>query len=255
MTFRLARLLLCSGLAALLGTAPISSQPRPSSVREPRFEVTSVKQNTSGVPNVGAAGDRFANGQYRSTNIPLRLLLRQAFERWRPDDVVGGPSWLDTDRWDIAAKAESPSADMLPMIRSLIVDRFGLDFHIETKEGPVYELVVARQDRRLGPSLKRNAGEPYWLGTTGRITGRAIPIEQFARLIGAEVQRKVIDRTSLDGTYDVEILFTRAGVLPSSSDLPDIFTALQEQLGLRLVATRGRVDHLVIDRVERPDPD
>jgi uncharacterized protein (TIGR03435 family) len=69
------------------------------------------------------------------------------------------------------------------------------------------------------------------------------------------VQRKVIDRTSLDGTYDVEILFTRAGVLPSSSDLPDIFTALQEQLGLRLVATRGRVDHLVIDRVTRPDPD
>lgn len=99
-------LLTLVAVASLLGF----STPDAQSLPEPAFEVASVKANRSGAPYVGAAGDRFANGQFQTTNIPLRLLMRQAFERLQDDDVIGGPAWLDSDRWDID-RVERPTED------------------------------------------------------------------------------------------------------------------------------------------------
>src|SRR6187402_1696922 len=118
---------LCILTAALCGAFVVHAQ----GPAQPAFEVASIRPNTSGEPYVGAPGDRFSDGRFRYTNVPVRLLIRQAFERWRSDDVRGGPGWLDTDRWDIDAKAESATADMLPMIRSLLTDRFQLRHHVE----------------------------------------------------------------------------------------------------------------------------
>jgi len=220
---------------------------------EPAFEVASIRPNTSGEPYVGAPGDRFADGRFRYTNVPLRLLIRQAFERWRSDDVRGGPGWLDTDRWDIDAKAESATADMLPMIRSLLTDRFRLRHHIERELGATYDLTFARPDRRLGASLRPAKGARSFRGGGGLITGRAISILDLARLLSAEAGRPVVDRTGLNQTYDVELRWapaSPAGVAPS--ELPDFFAAIQEQLWLRLQPARGPVDRLVIDGAERP---
>jgi bla regulator protein blaR1 len=220
---------------------------------QPAFEVASIKANRSGEPYVGAPGDRFSNGRFRYTNVPLRLLIRQAFERYRTDDARGGPGWLDTDRWDIDAQAVSATADMLPMIRTLLTDRFRLRHHIESEEGAVYELTFARGDRRFGSSLRPGTGSRSFLGGGSEITGRAISIPDLTRLLSSYAGRPVLDRTGLMGTYDIDLRWapaTPAGQAPA--DLPDFFTAIQEQLWLRLQPARGPVDRLVIDSAERP---
>jgi uncharacterized protein (TIGR03435 family) len=249
--------LLAVAFAALSSSSHIDAQSAPSST----FEVASVKVNRSGAPYIGGAGDRFSNGQFRTTNIPLRVLIRQAFERYQDDEVVGGPSWLDTDRWDIVAKAESPTAPMLPMIRTLLFDRFKLTTHHETRERPVYALVLARRDRRIGPSLREAVGPSSFRGSTGVVAGRAVAIRLLATLLGSAVSRPVIDRTGLTATYDVDLRWKPLGPnVPTSndqalSDLPDIFTAVEEQLGLKLEPSKGSVDVLVIDHVERAAED
>ncbi len=246
-------------IVILAGLSGPHAQPTPATP-EPAFEVASVKANRSGAPYVGGAGDRFSDGEFRTTNIPLRLLMRQAFERWQADDVVGGPAWLDSDRWDIVAKAESRTANMLPMIRSLLAERFKLTVHHETKERPIYLLTVARRDGRLGPSLRPTTGPTSFLGSTGIVTGRAVTMRQLAALLGSAAGRPVTDRTGLRDTYDVELKWTPTGAAGASGgdvgrDGPDVFTAIQEQLGLKLEPSRGPLDVLVVDRVERPTDD
>ncbi len=251
-TCELRRLAALAAILVLgLCVEPVQGQAQASS--EPAFEVASVKANRSGEPYVGAPGDRFSNGRFRSTNIPLRLLIRQAFERHRIDDVRGGPGWLDSDRWDFDAKANSATANMLPLIRRLLTDRFQLRYHIESEEGAVYELTFARRDRRLGPSLRPATGARGFVGSSSSITGQAISILDLTRLLGAETGRPVIDRTGLNQTYDVDLRWAPASPeRRAPSDLPDFFAAIQEQLWLRLQPARGPVDRLVIDGAERP---
>jgi uncharacterized protein (TIGR03435 family) len=246
-------------LLVTLASSRLHAQFTPPTA-EPVFEVASVKANKSGAPYVGGPGDRFSDGQFRTTNIPLRLLMRQAFERPQADDVVGGPAWLDSERWDIVAKADSRTANMLPMIRSLLVERFKLTVHYETKERPIYLLTVARRDGRLGLSLRQATGSTTFLGSAGIITGRAVTMRQLANLLGSAAGRPVTDRTGLSDTYDVDLKWTPAGFAGGAGgdvarDGPDVFTAIQEQLGLKLEPSRGPVDVLVIDRVERPTDD
>src|SRR5687768_15246330 len=174
---------------------------RAQATPEPAFEAASIRANRSGEPYVGAPGDRFSDGHFRYTNVPLRLLIRQAFERQRTDDVRGGPGWLDTDRWDFDARAESAAADMLPMIRTLLTERFRLRHHIESEQGPVYELTFARPDRRLGSSVRQGSGSRSFLGGGATITGRAISTLDLARLLSAYAGRPVLDRTGLTATY------------------------------------------------------
>jgi len=231
---------------------------RAESDREPAFEVTSVKANTSGALPVGGPGDRFSHGQLHTTNVPLRLLIRQAFQLPQDDELVGGPSWLDTDRWDIAGKTESPSAAMLPMVRSLLRDRFKLETHFEQRELPVYALVLARTDAGLGPTIRLTTEPPNFREGIGTLTGRA-PINVLVSMLAFATQRYVVDRTGLHGTYEMNLHWLPANlpasVTPDVPDSPSIFTAVQEQLGLKLEPTRAPVDVLVIDKVEKPAAD
>jgi uncharacterized protein (TIGR03435 family) len=226
--------------------------------REPAFDVTSIKANRSGALPVGGPGDRFSHGQLHTTNIPLRLLIREAFQLPQDDELVGGPSWLDTDRWDITARTEAPTAAMLPMVRSLLRDRFKLETHFEKRELPVYALVLARTDGGLGPTIRPTTEPPNFREGIGTLTGRA-PINVLVSMLAFAAERHVVDRTGLHGTYEVNLhwlpMNLPASVTPDVPDSPSIFTAVQEQLGLKLESATAPVDVLVIDQVEKPAAD
>jgi len=272
-----------SALAAVTFTLSAGAQTPDT----PAFEVASVKTNTSGAP--GSSG-RTGNGSVTFTNQTARSLISNAFDV-RGNRIVGGPPWIDSERFDVNARApvDTPDKGLAPMMQAMLADRFKLIVKREIREEPVYALVVARDDQRLGPSLrpatdciKAAAGsgragggpdaQPLRPGTPSacgsRMLGdaRGITIQSgmrtmadLANMLRGVGEREVVDRTGLSGTFDFELRYAPDSVRSTAADptqlLPDVFTALQEQLGLKLEPQRGPVDYLVIERIERPTPD
>jgi uncharacterized protein (TIGR03435 family) len=248
---------------------------------KPQFEVATVKPNKSG--ESGASLGPRPGGRLHGTNQTARNLIRGAFNL-QPYQMIGGPDWMESDRFDIVAKAADADLDekgMLPApqqymlrLQSLLEDRFSMVTHWETRELPVYALVVANAGM-LGPKLKvhagdcdrgRNAAPPSPASpavncglrvnmstTTGKVTGVGISLEAFARNLSSGTGRYVVDKTSLTGSFDLDLEFT-PDQSPATSG-PSLFTAMQEQLGLKLDAQRAPVEVLVIDRLERPTAD
>ena len=288
--------------------------------------VASVKKSAGGF----GAQMRIGPGLISSNGVPVRLLMRQAFGQLQDFQLVGGPDWINSDRFDIEAKIEG-GAPMTPqvlqsVIRQILEERFALKAHKETRELPIYALMVARSDGRLGPNLKPSSTECTTLigqrgrgpvpggapGPDGRgaVVGRGGPppdgrggpgraggpapfdfdappvcgqrgggfgrlraggttMADFATMISGTAQRVVIDKTGLTGYYDIALTYTPAGdQLPQGApppgapapppidpDGPSFFTAIQEQLGLRLEPTKGPVEVLVIDSIEKPVED
>jgi uncharacterized protein (TIGR03435 family) len=218
--------------------------------------------------------------------------------RIQPFQIVNAPGWADSDRFDIAAKGNgNPSPDdMQSMIRGLLAERFALAVHTETREMPIYALIVARGDGRLGPNLKESTtdcqallgrgragvapGSPQSVpspanGSTpcglrigpGSLTAGGMALSQLATSLAPMTGRVIEDRTGLGARYDFELSWTPdQGVGPGGSprDVPapppsdgggSLFTAIQEQLGLKLESTRGQVTVTVIDTVAPPTPD
>ena len=268
-------------LFVLASATSFAQSPSPSS-SEPAFEVTSVKPNRSGLSSSGSTTR--AGGGYVGTNLTLHQLVTEAY-RLRPFQVIGGPGWIKIDRFDINARApEGTTGRPDPMLRTLLADRFKLRVHTETKEQQVYALVVARPDGRLGLKLTpatqdcaapaRDGGpgavasqtrSPCGMNvnsssTSGTLTGIGQPLSRLATaLSGFAVDALVIDRTGLTGNFDIELQWTpdnlRSVAAAAGGDGPSLFTALQEQLGLKLESARGPVEYLVIDSAEQPTPD
>jgi hypothetical protein len=145
-------------------------------------------------------------------------------------------------------------------VASVKANRFKLATHLETRERPIYLLTAARRDGRPGPSLRPGTGPATSLGASASITGRAVSMPRLASLLGSAGRRPVTDRTALGGTYDVELRWRPVGLAAAppadlTPDSPDLFTAVQEQLGLKLESSRGPVDVMVVDRVARPTED
>ena len=237
-------------LALAITSAPLSAQtPRPS------FDVASIKRNIDGPGNSGSTN--LPGGRISFTNRPLRAIIRSAYGSIDME-VIGGPDWLDNDRWNILATAPSGGPADAPwreMLTSLLEDRFKLHAHVEQRERPIYAMVFARSDRRLGEKLHATECTGQLCGNTsgntqgiasGTLTGRARTMEDIGRSVSNYAERRVFDRTGLDGKYDFELTW--------SQDV-SIFTAIQEQLGLKLEAQRAPVDVVVIDSVERPVED
>jgi len=252
------------------------------------FEVASVKQHpvSQVTPSLMTAEP---GGRFTARNIPLRLLIRTAY-LIQDDQIVDAPSWIGTDRFDISAKAEDGSspADLVPMLQALLAERFKLTFHRDTRELSMFELQLSRTDGVLGPNLKKNEcvpdlnappsapGGPPRCGTIsngfGRLTLIAQPISVMAQFLGPSVNRVVVDRTGLTGSYDVDLTWTPDRLPPRPPGAPpdqpirvngaeidpngpSIFTAIREQLGLKLESGRWPVQVLAIDHVEQPSPD
>ncbi|MGP0074893.1 MAG: M56 and DUF3738 domain-containing protein [Bryobacteraceae bacterium] len=258
----------------------------------PQFEVASIKP--AAPDQRGMFIRPGANGGLNITNMPLREIMILAW-RVEPFQITGGPPWIESARYDISTKPEQkPERDqLLLMLQSLLEDRFQLKIHHETKELPIYALVLANKDGKLGPQLTESKegscttfdpskpppppdpGKPPTLGCGGmmmgidRVNGAAVPVAQLAPVLSRMLERTVIDKTGLTGKYDIKAQWTPdqsqlqamappgglpPGMPPPQFDPngPSIFTALQEQLGLKLESQKGPVDVIVIDHVEKP---
>jgi len=259
------------------------------------FEAASIKPNKSG--DFGQTIRRAPGGRLAATNMPLRVLITFAYQLQQAQ-LVGGPNWISSDRFDIVAKIEGDPAPVPPgggpdplmlAMRSLLADRFKLAVHKETRDLDVYALVLAKPGGKPGPALKpsttdcaqlmlgRRGGPPPappgpndpvlcgMRGTFGRIQVGGFPMSQFANGLQGQAGRLVLDRTGLTGNWDFELTFAQerpVGPLPPGVELPpvdpnapNLFTALQEQLGLKLESTKAPIEVLVIDQVEQPTPD
>jgi uncharacterized protein (TIGR03435 family) len=259
-------------VALLIGAATVGARQRGSDNPDTSasFEVASVKPNNSGEQGSGTQWQ--PNGSLYATNLTLKSVIARAYEV--REFQVDGPGWVSSDRFDITARARegTPDSSRPAMLRSLLAERFKLAAHFETREQPVFALVL-RDPGRLGPQLTKSklvcsgsaatstgfCGLNTSVGRTGgRVTGGGLTMDRVAAAIANyAVDQAVIDRTGLEGTFDFELRFTRdtGGTANQPPDAPSIFTAVQEQLGLRLESSRGPVPFLVIDAVQQPTPD
>ena len=277
------KLLLFLLMAAATGSTAVRAQNTPVH----RFEVASVRQNTSTEPLV------FRNepgGRLVATNNTLYNLIRNAWNL-QPFQMIEGervPSTLRRDRWDITAKApDGPLAPgaVMAMLQQLLIDRFKLVVRRETREMPIYALVLARADKRLGPKIQPSNGECEAarlaaLSGVGQPTPPQVPrgfcgsrtsasngigtysasglaLSEFIRTIAGQTSRFIVDRTGLTGTFDFDVSFTPGKPGAPAGDNPglSLFVALEEQLGLKLEDTRGPVEVIVIESFERPTDD
>ena len=283
--------------------------------------VASVKKSPGG--GLGAMM-RIGPGMISSNGVPVRLLMRQAFGQLQDFQLVGGPDWINSDRFDIEAKIEGGGPMTPPVlqsvIRQILEERFAMKAHRETREMPIYALMLARSDGRLGPNLKPTSEEcatmiaargrgpapgpdgrggvsvtrggpppdgrggpgrgggpaPFDFdappvcgqrgGGFGRMRAGGTTMADFATMISGTSQRVVVDKTGLTGYYDIALTYTPAldqlpqGTPPPGApppppidpDGPSFFTAIQEQLGLKLDNQRGPVEVVVIDSIQQP---
>jgi uncharacterized protein (TIGR03435 family) len=222
----------------------------------PQFEVAVIRPSQVS-PSSGTSFNVFEGGRLKITNEPVKLLIRAAF-RLQNAQIAGGPSWLDSDRYDIEAKTGGPEKiqndQMGPLLQSLLADRFRLKFHRETRELSVYAL-VAEKNQKGGPKLKPKAeGEVTAMNThsgsgTSQLEGIAVSMEALANYVGNRLGRIVVDKTGLSESYDFTLEWAPEGV---NSSFPYLATALHEQLGLRLESQKSPVEVLVIDSLKRP---
>jgi uncharacterized protein (TIGR03435 family) len=249
----------------------------------PTFEVVSVKPNASGDAN--STSIVLPGARYTATNATLRMLIKTAYQV-HDDQIAGGPGWMNTDRFDITARgAGNPApAEFVNqarlMLRAALTDRLQLTLRRETREIPVYTLMLARRDGRFGPQFRRaeatcsgpstplpvasDAPEPVpdlpcdgGFSRAGHIGARARDVSTLLRSLSTWTDRVLIDRTELSGWFDWDLQWTPESSSPevgTDADRLPLVTALREQLGMRLEAQRSAIEVLVVDRAERPRP-
>ena len=267
------------------------------------FEVATIKPASPSRDKGGMAGF-ISDDTYRARNFSLRLILRDAYGKWGGGDglVSGGPSWLDSENYDITAKVDSSVAEALRklrpdertlaqerMLQALFADRLRLQAHNELKELPVYMLSIAKDGPKLhgaklgDPDPKAfpyadkfvggaRGGQIYLVGgsANGAMTmtlyGVGASTFALARRLSVFTGRVVLDKTGLTGSYDFALKYSMGATRRASDDgadgavltasdpsgVPDLFAAIQQQLGLKLVSGKGPVETIVIDHVERP---
>ena len=279
-------------LGICLSTTILAEQPNAI----PAFEVATVKVNTSG-PGPAFGLMRLPGGRVFAQNVSLRDLIRAAYAL-EDSQLEGVPDSIRSARFDVEGRTggEVTLDTARAMTRTLLADRFRLVAHTETRQLPVYELVMARRDRSLGRGVRPAGNEcapvtlpagmppapppPAGGGTAlgaggfdcpsgllpGHLSLRRLTMAAFAGTLWRRVvQRPVFDRTGLSGSFDLDLTYlpelesingrpaSESPFLPAQiTGAPSIFTAVQEQLGLKLDATKGSVDVLVVDGVETP---
>jgi uncharacterized protein (TIGR03435 family) len=264
--FRLSSLFAAAAVVTVAAQAPA----------DPPFEVASVKINTSGDLNKLEL-EILPGGHFKATNVPLKELILIAYGI-QDFQLVDLPGWADSERFDIEARAgvELTPGIPPPQLRSLLAERFNLRVVREEREVPIYELVLAASQ---GPGAKLIAGSVdhcrpqvpareeraqtlpadqnrcFFRMGRGTLSAGSMGIATLASRLQSVTRRVVVDRTALDGVFDYELAWTPDDVVADAdSQRGSIFTALQEQLGLKLQASRGRADVLVVNQISHLVP-
>ena len=285
-------LLAAAGLAALAWPLAVGIMNAPASHAQSadspplKFEVASVKPNESGSqrsPSMILPGGRFT-----ATNNTVRALILNAYNQIPPYLLSGGPSWIDSEAYDVDAK---PADGAIPpglqgralwdktrtMLRALLADRFHLEIRTESKEMPLYEISVTKSGPKLTKST-RDCSADIWAchgfsGNPRRLSGMGVDMADLASILTGYAGRPVLDKTGISGVFDILLQWNVSygrqqttqttdetprppsryeGAMPENDSLPDLATALDRQLGLKLESRKGPVDTYVIERVERP---
>ena len=252
-----------------------STPAKPATTSGPAFEVATIKpvepDAKKGRYLILQGTNRFVGKYYT-----LKLLIAATYNL-SPKVISGGPAWIDSDHYDILAltpgETKPSRAEQMAMLRSLLADRFALTFHREPKEFSIYALEVTKDGPKLGsstaPGLKESTAAPSdppaLISTVYpdhiQLPARNATMGEFAELLQrAVLDRPVVDKTGLTGRFDFDLAWapdeTQFGgevpVAPSDAQAPPFFSAIQQQLGLRVEATRGPVQALVVDKAERP---
>ena len=274
--------LLAAGWMAV--AMPVLGQGAAAGDKRPAYDVAAIKLNKVG------RGWRFmgtADG-YSATNAPLKMLIKYAYDLKMDDQISGLPGWTDSAHFDITAKMDEDTLAAFKklsmedgmkqrrlMMQSLLEDRFQLKVHHVSKQLPIFDLVVAKGGFKLKDADPKNASTNGIKGPDGVVHGsmmsfdgrhlkaQEIPISGLANMLSNFLNREVVDKTGLTGKYDFTLEWSpevnEAPAVPggqhdvAATDTgPSIFTALQEQLGLKLDSTKGLVDTIVVDHVEMP---
>jgi uncharacterized protein (TIGR03435 family) len=272
-----------------LSLLPAGAPAQSSTAASPQFEVSSVKQNNSlsDASNISSSSpDRFV-----ATNVPARFLILYAYDLL-DHQLVGAPDWTLDKPYDVIgtypAERRPADSEIRIMLQNLLADRFALKLHHEQRELPAYDLVVVGKDGRIGPQLhksdfdcaawtadkgpKTGTGTPSPVSPTGKrpqcamiatrkyLTGGARTMQDLARTLQSMLSKPIVDRTGLTGAYDIDLqwasmeLEADATATVTSSEGPSLFTALKEQLGLKLIPHKETFDVFVVDEMKPPGP-
>jgi uncharacterized protein (TIGR03435 family) len=269
-------------IVAALAVASLTAQ----SSSRPSFDAVSIKPSASSSGQwVRPVGDwvRPVGDRVVATDATLRALIQFAYRTadgrsFLSSQIIDAPRWAETDRFDVDAKAGAAGSEVALrqlqlMTRVMLEDRFQLRTHRETRELPVYDFVVAKGGMKMKPASDSTSQDPSapprgQFKMIGRpspsgaitviITGLAVPMPQFVALLQQYLDRPIVNSTGAAGPYDVRLEFGLTQTQPATSDEPvgaSIFTAVQEQLGLKLDAVKRQAEVLVIEHAEHPTPD
>jgi len=281
-----------TGLLIAVAVVAVHTQaPRPSPAAGSAFDVVSIKRNTAGALARANGSNERPDGGFTLRNVLTSVLISRAYPPAVPVDIIGLPEWATTprgDRYDVVATSSlsrpATTDERIAMLRAMLADRFKLVARIEQREQPVFDLVVARKDGHLGPGIKPSefdcaaraaaeAGSPPPRLTVADLTAPPAPcrprifgeqlegdltMERLAGMLRQAADRYIVDKTGLAGYYRVTMTFDsmpglrRLDATPEADRAPSVFTAVQEQLGLKLESSRALRETLVIDHLERP---
>jgi uncharacterized protein (TIGR03435 family) len=259
----LVRLLLSSSLlplcpAALIAQGSASVTP---AVKPVTYDVVSIKQNKTDSGSTSISTD---DNRLTATNVSLKQLLEFAYNI-REDMISGLSGPVESARFDVEAKVLGPDSGPPPKLKDkqleamlipLLAERFQIKSHTEAKTLPVYDLMIAKGGSKLKQA--KGSSDDCSIGMSAKDNNRDLnvkncPVSQFGDTLADQLHRTVIDQTGLSGIYDMELTWAPADVSDANPDSAlSIFTAIQEQLGLKLQSGRGQVDTLVIDHAEMP---
>jgi uncharacterized protein (TIGR03435 family) len=270
----------CASISLLLlinagQAAPVQASPTPSAAKPTAYDTVSIRQNKSGSMSYGW---RPTPNGISATNITVRNFLLQAYGPINSRLISGLPNWTTTLHFDIEGKLDDDTFAQLSNLspkeafeanqrrmQQILVDRFNLKLHHEQKELPAYALVVAKGGSKLkeaDPNLMTKPSAAYRPGAVsgrdGEFSGQAITTDRLARGLSSNLDREVVDQTGLIGNYDIALKWQPirasqdSATADADSSRASIFTAVQEQLGLKLESTKAMTDTIVVDSIEMP---
>jgi uncharacterized protein (TIGR03435 family) len=227
------------------------------------WDVISVKPAPANSCKDGEGGVRFLPNGLSAACVPALFVLEFSYHLMDPTRILGLPKWamgpqmytIDArvSEEDAAAFAQLKRDQKAALMQSVFAERFGMKAHMETRDMPAYALVVAKGGSKLKPPGDSTTGVSYFAGDTGDVKWANAPLTDLKFLLAKETGRPVVDQTGLTGKYDFKLEYTPAAqAATDESGRPSIFTALQEQLGLKLVATKQPVEVLVVDAINPP---